>query len=194
MTTTSPLLDLPGEIRNLNYRYVVIEHTPIRPRFDRRLDAAGKIHYILQPERPALAAVCTTMRTEVLPLYYSENSFAFFDCHSHGNEVNTSQNIACTTEDFKQLAGDYIRHLRRADFTCDIYLPGYIRYPHTVKRFLQAEMLPDGKMSFVQSSEGAAFCVCDFHHARDRSMLSQRHGGHILEALRTLDGSKRRRD
>lgn len=57
----SPLLQLPGEIRNRVYRYALLEPTSISMQF---------------LEHPPLARTCLQLHREALPIFFAENTFS----------------------------------------------------------------------------------------------------------------------
>lgn len=68
-TPRSPLMELPGELRNHIYRLVLLEITPI------------KIDKHLKPLQPALLQLSQQTRRETADIYYKENVFAFSITH-----------------------------------------------------------------------------------------------------------------
>ncbi|KAK4539279.1 hypothetical protein LTR36_000833 [Oleoguttula mirabilis] len=72
------LLDLPAELRNQIYRYVVLTESEIRPKpwpshlGDLQLQNASS-----SMQEPALARVNRRLRSESLSIYYGENTFRF---------------------------------------------------------------------------------------------------------------------
>lgn len=164
--TASALLDLPGEIRNQIYRYAVVQRHLIIPRIFKRYDNAGRAQYAMFPKMPALAAVCKSIRKEVLPLYYAENCF-------HCDDENTAY--------FSSLVSHNVIHLRHCNFS--LTLSRGI-FPLVVE--LEVTVLPDGNGKYHLGFDGEDCCVCDFHEARELSTLPAKHGGHILEALGRL--------
>lgn len=75
----SPLLALPGEIRNLIYEHAVVHdrEIPIRLVFDHRTNTAKPSAPATQSPPLALVGACRTLHNEAVLYYYSENRFSF---------------------------------------------------------------------------------------------------------------------
>ena len=81
-TASSPLLELPLELRNKIYRYFVISHLDCKshPRLWRPLSVDGgrwRIGYFPHDTVIPLLLVCRQMHDEIAAVLYGENTFAF---------------------------------------------------------------------------------------------------------------------
>lgn len=82
----SRLESLPGEILNSIYRYSVVEESLVDVRIT--TGTGSNDVELWQTNEPALAKVCKRFRKEVLPIYYSENTFAFPNSQKQRDEGN----------------------------------------------------------------------------------------------------------
>ena len=76
--STSPLLNLPGELREAIYKATLIQSEPIRlcERSDNASEAARGVHLSLhQAREPALLLACHQIRDEALHIFYRDNVF-----------------------------------------------------------------------------------------------------------------------
>ena len=137
------LLDLPGEIRNHIYRYVVVEDGIIEPYMSKRHDTDGKVHYIFKPGRPALASICKSIRTELLPLYYAENHFIInqWDTYIRCGYSSTDA-ICCDINHWRRFTAAYIKHVRNISIVVQMFTGSFPRGVTTI----DAKMLPEGNM------------------------------------------------
>jgi hypothetical protein len=71
-------LKLSGEIRNAIYKFVVISSSPITPlKTIKKTVMFLPVYDRTHQTQPAITKVSRQLRSEALPLYYSENSFDF---------------------------------------------------------------------------------------------------------------------
>ncbi|KAK4540580.1 hypothetical protein LTR36_009110 [Oleoguttula mirabilis] len=85
----SPLLDIPGELRNRIYRLAVISDTTVNVDSTELWGPGGTLS-----QTPALMRTCKQLREEVHEIYLEENSFAFTHLTIHPNAIAAFERIA----------------------------------------------------------------------------------------------------
>ena len=95
---TSPLLKLPGELRNRIYRYAVVSETPV-------FIEADPFGCHIMPGTPPLMLTCRKLYYEIKRIYYEDNTFCFT------NSALRSQAI----EQFSRMCGDSAARLRSVE-------------------------------------------------------------------------------
>jgi hypothetical protein len=80
-TTTFPFLDLPPEIRNMIYRYLLKSAKPIKPPgfqtlYELRV-RLSKDNRVIRDNKLGIACVCRQIKDEALAFYFGSNTFKF---------------------------------------------------------------------------------------------------------------------
>ena len=70
--SASPLLKLPGELRNRIYCYASVSYTPISIEADH-------FNRLILPGTPPLMLTCRKLYHEIKRIYYEDNTFCFTD-------------------------------------------------------------------------------------------------------------------
>ncbi|KAK5721191.1 hypothetical protein LTR17_014832 [Elasticomyces elasticus] len=124
LTKQARLLGLPAELRLHIYRFVIEEAEHFVS--DRRACVTNEDPPVIEDGRPLLAAVCTLVRDELLPLFYKEGTFiislnrslkqtqAMLNAweKSLGEDAENLRNLVL----HKRLHGGHRKHPSRSDF------------------------------------------------------------------------------
>lgn len=165
----SRLHGLPAEIRVMIYSLVVISPIPIPARIHIRdvakaLDDSKpeestvfKTQYKITPEQPALSRVDTSIRDEVLQVFYGANTFLF---RTTDLELYPLRNWLQITQRGYSAMNQSIRHVvleRAVKKTCTL---GRLSDQEHIYR-IAVKLADDGKLSVHFEGDLAALCACD---------------------------------
>ncbi|KAK4613661.1 hypothetical protein CLAFUW4_09671 [Fulvia fulva] len=119
------LFNLPSEIRNQIYHYLVVEHDPIDLlRLTWRKDMTG--YGISMIPEPALARTCKALRVEVLSLYLSDKTF---NVGIGAHVLSMNETTHALSRWFSRLGTNarFLRHVE-LDVNCEILGPKNAAY------------------------------------------------------------------
>lgn len=103
-------LDLPGEMRNEIYRYVLVQDTPISTGISwSRSYFPVRDTYRLKGPQPAISRICRQVRLEALSVFYGENTFLF----------KAQSGMPALSERWRHVTKKYFKYLRSVTLETD---------------------------------------------------------------------------
>lgn len=182
------LLDLPGELRNRIYQYVLIEDYPIQA-MSLQWNEDRTCHHYVPCREPATLLACTTFRHEASFIYYGSNVVNLGKVSHLWLMSEATQRLARWVRSL----GDNAKYLRHVDIAvnCEILGPKHAAY--SLRDFWETLRLQviahAGNVEIVLTGVPTldTICVCDLE--QDRAKQGQAIDGQVADTL--LEASRR---